>query len=111
MKPSSHYRLFFQRQPNTIKRALYKQNTPKMPLVVPGITTNSCSSKEEWMNKLIGKKIEESPADPTISFAKKDLPQSHRIVKPGGAITMDYNPDRLNIHVDENDNVRDVNYG
>ncbi|KAL4796427.1 hypothetical protein BDV19DRAFT_360957 [Aspergillus venezuelensis] len=82
-----------------------------MPLVVPGITTNSGNLKEEWMNKLVGKKIEESPGDATTSFAKKDLPETHRIVKPGEAMTMDHNKDRLNIHLDENDNVRDVNYG
>ena len=44
-------------------------------------------------------------------FAKQDLPESHRIVKPGDFTTMDYRPERLNIHLDENENVRDVNYG
>ncbi|KAJ0424685.1 hypothetical protein BJY00DRAFT_276162 [Aspergillus carlsbadensis] len=80
-----------------------------MPLVVPGITSNSGGNKDEWLNKLVGKKISESSNE--TCFAKKDLPETHRIVKPGEFTTMDHQPDRLNIHLDENDNVRDVNYG
>ncbi|KAL2817778.1 hypothetical protein BJX63DRAFT_429473 [Aspergillus granulosus] len=80
-----------------------------MPLVVPGITTSG-GKKDEWLNKLVGKKISESLSNETC-FAKKDLPESHRIIRPGDFKTMDHRPERLNIHVDENDNVRDVNYG
>ncbi|RDW76359.1 uncharacterized protein DSM5745_06351 [Aspergillus mulundensis] len=83
-----------------------------MPLVVPGITNTSGSgsgSKEEWLNKLVGKRIADSHNE--TCFAKQDLPETHRIVKPGEVTTMDHRPERLNIHVDENDNVRDVNYG
>lgn len=33
----------------------------KMPLVVPGITnTGSGNSKDDWLNKLVGKKISDS---------------------------------------------------
>ncbi|KAI9376765.1 peptidase inhibitor I78 family-domain-containing protein [Aspergillus egyptiacus] len=81
-----------------------------MPLVVPGINNTSGGSTDEWLNKLMGKKLSDSASDAT-SFAKKDLPESHRIVKPGDMMTMDHRPERLNIHVDENDNVRDVRYG
>ncbi|KAL5045726.1 hypothetical protein BDW71DRAFT_183229 [Aspergillus fruticulosus] len=85
-------------------------STIKMPLVVPGITnTSSGNSKDEWLNKLVGKKITDSHNE--TCFAKQDLPESHRIVKPGEFTTMDHRPERLNIHLDENDNVRDVNYG
>ncbi|KAL4809673.1 hypothetical protein BDV18DRAFT_157423 [Aspergillus unguis] len=81
-----------------------------MPLVVPGITNNSGGNlKEEWLNKLAGKKIGDSTNE--VSFAKKDLPESHRVVKPGDFTTMDHNPNRLNVHVDENDNVKNVTYG
>ncbi|KAL5341793.1 hypothetical protein BJX70DRAFT_395521 [Aspergillus crustosus] len=80
-----------------------------MPLVVPGITNTSGGSQDDWLNKLVGKKIGDSSG--ATSFAKKDLPETHRILKPGSSMTMDHRPDRLNIHVDENDNVRDVNYG
>ncbi|KKK22719.1 hypothetical protein P175DRAFT_0555165 [Aspergillus ochraceoroseus IBT 24754] len=86
-----------------------------MPLVVPGITntgganTSGQATKDEWLNKLVGKKLSESSSDET-TFAKKDLPKIHRIVKRGEMMTMDHRPDRLNIYLDENDNVRDVNY-
>ncbi|KAJ5898363.1 hypothetical protein N7504_008651 [Penicillium tannophilum] len=82
-----------------------------MPLVVPGITTNSAKGdKSDWENKLMGKKISDSSSN-EISFAKKDLPESHRVLKPGDMKTMDHNPDRLNIHLGEDDTVQNVTYG
>ncbi|PYH46187.1 uncharacterized protein BP01DRAFT_391028 [Aspergillus saccharolyticus JOP 1030-1] len=82
-----------------------------MPLVVPGINnTSGGSSQDEWANKLMGKTVTEGSSD-VNSFAKQDLPKTHRIVKPGDAMTMDHNPDRLNVHVDENGTVHNVNYG
>ncbi|KAL2004227.1 hypothetical protein VTN02DRAFT_5370 [Thermoascus thermophilus] len=80
-----------------------------MPLVVPGI--NGCmGEKEGWANRLMGKKITESTTDVT-SFARRDLPESHRVIKPGDAVTRDYRPERLNVHVDEHGTVRDVQFG
>ncbi|KAL3458777.1 hypothetical protein BJX64DRAFT_265869 [Aspergillus heterothallicus] len=87
---------------------LHLSNNATMPLVVPGITSSG-GKKDEWMNKLVGKRISDSSNE--TCFAKKDLPESHRIVRPGDFTTADHRPERLNIHVDENDNVRDVNYG
>ena len=37
-----------------------------MPLVVPGITSNSGDKTEEWTNKLIGKKISEEPSNEIV---------------------------------------------
>ncbi|EAU38845.1 conserved hypothetical protein [Aspergillus terreus NIH2624] len=83
-----------------------------MPLVVPGMlnTNDAQGSKEEWMSKLAGKKISDSTSD-VNSFSKKDLPESHRILKPGDAMTMDHRPDRLNVHLDQSGIVHDVNFG
>ncbi|KAE8346740.1 hypothetical protein BDV24DRAFT_158371 [Aspergillus arachidicola] len=78
-----------------------------MPLVVPEV---NAGDKNEWLNKLAGKTITEGTSDVT-SFAKKDLPQSHRIVKPGDMMTMDYRPERLNVHLDDKGTVHDVNFG
>lgn len=39
-----------------------------MPLVVPGIQSKDGNSKEEWMTKLMGKKIGEQH-DEVVSFA------------------------------------------
>ncbi|KAJ4564681.1 hypothetical protein HRR95_006263 [Exophiala dermatitidis] len=65
-----------------------------MPLVVPGINSNdSGSSTDSWMSKLMGKKLSDNQTNET-SFAKKDLPQNHRVVEEGGMMTMDHNPDR-----------------
>ncbi|CDM30261.1 hypothetical protein DTO013E5_8619 [Penicillium roqueforti] len=79
-----------------------------MPLVVPGINS-SFGDKSEWVNKLMGKTISDTTNE--TSFAKKDLPESHRVLKPGDAKTMDHNPNRLNILVDDAGEVHDVNYG
>ncbi|KAI9041561.1 uncharacterized protein KD926_006635 [Aspergillus affinis] len=102
---------------NEIEIEPYRKATPlfhsTMPLVVPGLTnasTNDTDNKQEWLNKLAGKKISDSPSD-VNTFAKKDLPESHRIIKPGDAMTMDYRQERLNIHLGEDDIVHDVNFG
>ncbi|KAJ5939533.1 hypothetical protein N7466_002667 [Penicillium verhagenii] len=63
-----------------------------MPLVVPGINS-SLGDKSEWVNKLMGKKISDTGSN-EISFAKKDLPESHRVLKPGDMKSMDHNPER-----------------
>lgn len=45
------------------------------------------------------------------TFAKKDLPEKHRVVKEGDMMTMDHNPDRLNIHVGDDGTVTKVTHG
>ncbi|OOG01101.1 hypothetical protein ASPCADRAFT_860 [Aspergillus carbonarius ITEM 5010] len=81
-----------------------------MPLVVPGINSAPGPNQEEWLHKLAGKKITESSDSDVTSFAKKDLPESHRVIKPGDVVTMDYRADRLNIHVDDEGVVQNVNF-
>ncbi|OAX85243.1 hypothetical protein ACJ72_00365 [Emergomyces africanus] len=61
-----------------------------MPLVVPNVSNDD---KADWATKLLGKKLTDSTSD-NLSFAKKDLPAVHRVVKPGTFVTMDYKPDR-----------------
>jgi hypothetical protein len=64
-----------------------------MPLVVPGITSKHGDSKtSDWVNKLTGKKIGNTSDE--VTFAKKDLPSEHRIIKEGDVVTVDHNPDR-----------------
>ncbi|KAK0641495.1 hypothetical protein B0T16DRAFT_419929 [Cercophora newfieldiana] len=82
-----------------------------MPLVVPGITSNSSGDKtEEWTNKLVGKKLADEPSNETI-FCKTELPQQTRVIEPGMMVTKDYNPDRLNVHIKEDGTVSHVNHG
>ena len=45
------------------------------------------------------------------TFAKQDLPKEHRVLKPDSMSTMDFKPDRLNIHVSEDGTVQNVRYG
>ncbi|KAF2145564.1 uncharacterized protein K452DRAFT_243704 [Aplosporella prunicola CBS 121167] len=79
-----------------------------MPLVVPGLQSTG-DKTQDWSNQLLGKKIGDTSDN--VTFAKQDLPQSHRIVQEGGPMTMDYNPERLNVHVAEDGTVRKVTHG
>ncbi|CAL5873410.1 uncharacterized protein PFLUO_LOCUS7689 [Penicillium psychrofluorescens] len=80
-----------------------------MPLVVPGINS-APDSKSDWANKLMGKKLSDTTSD-VNSFAKKDLPESHRVLKPDDFATTDHKPSRLNVHVGEDGTVHNVTYG
>ncbi|KAF2667870.1 hypothetical protein BT63DRAFT_302804 [Microthyrium microscopicum] len=83
--------------------------TQRMPLVVPGLMSSGKDKNDDWANKLMGKKIGESSDE--VTFAKKDLPEQHRVVKEGDMTTMDHNPDRMNIHVDGEGMVKKVTHG
>lgn len=78
-----------------------------MPLVVPDVSKDELAS---WEQKLLGKKITDGAAD-NISFAKKDLPEKHRIIGPGQCTTMEFVANRLNVYVDENKTVTKVQHG
>ncbi|KUJ08056.1 uncharacterized protein LY89DRAFT_691357 [Mollisia scopiformis] len=81
-----------------------------MPLVVPGINSGGDNSKtEEWMNKLVGKKLTDGPSDAT-SFAKQDLPKETRVIEPGSMVTKDFNENRLNVHLKEDGTVSHVDH-
>jgi len=80
-----------------------------MPLVIPGITNKSAGSSEDWQNKLMGKKI--GDASDEITFAKKDLPKEHRVLKEGDMASMDHKPERMNIHVDGDGTVNKITHG
>ncbi|KAI6794119.1 hypothetical protein KC363_g4989 [Hortaea werneckii] len=85
-----------------------------MPLVVPGMQSKEGGSggnekTSDWMNKLMGKKIGEGNNETT--FAKTDLPKQHRMVKEGDMMTMDHNPERLNIHTSDDGTVTKVTHG
>jgi hypothetical protein len=86
-----------------------------MPLVVPGINSQDSNSSasgtggSSWITKLMGKTLSDKTNE--TSFAKQDLPQNHRVVEEGGFVTMDHNPDRLNVHVDKDGTVKKVTHG
>ncbi|KAG0649814.1 hypothetical protein D0Z07_3827 [Hyphodiscus hymeniophilus] len=81
-----------------------------MPLVVPGINSGGDASKtEEWTNKLVGKTLGEGSSN-EVNFAKADLPKETRVIQPGQMVTKDFNPDRLNVHVDDKGTVTHVDH-
>lgn len=91
-----------------------------MPLVVPGITSTGGGDnlQNEWMSKLMGKKLTDSAGDHSVStiyfmlsaqflaqmgrsnshgeqsFSKKELPSNHRVVEGESMMSMDHKPDR-----------------
>ncbi|KAF2019024.1 hypothetical protein BU24DRAFT_489068 [Aaosphaeria arxii CBS 175.79] len=80
-----------------------------MPLVVPGLQSKDGNSGDDWLTKLMGKKLGDSHDE--VTFAKQDLPKEHRVLQPDSMSTMDHKPERLNIHVDEEGTVKKVRYG
>ncbi|GAB7348404.1 hypothetical protein MBLNU459_g6837t1 [Dothideomycetes sp. NU459] len=80
-----------------------------MPLVIPGLQSKDGDKTSKWQNELMGKKIGDSSDQ--VTFAKKDLPESHRVIKGDDMMSMDHNPDRLNIHVGDDGTVRKVTHG
>ena len=64
-----------------------------MPLIPDTMNpTTSGGGTQEWMSKLMGKKIGDNHSE--TSFAKKDLPSSHRVLGEGDFATMDHRPER-----------------
>ncbi|EOA82266.1 hypothetical protein ACJQWK_05540 [Exserohilum turcicum] len=80
-----------------------------MPLVVPGLQSKDGNGSDDWMSKLMGKKLGDQHDE--VTFAKADLPKEHRILKPDSMKTMDHKPERLNVHVDEDGTVKDITHG
>ncbi|KAL7937306.1 hypothetical protein V8C35DRAFT_292148 [Trichoderma chlorosporum] len=81
-----------------------------MPLVVPGVMTNPDDKNQVWANKLVGKTFSETESNETM-FCKTDLPEQHRIIKPGSMVTKDFRPERLNVHLNEDGTVSHVLHG
>lgn len=44
-------------------------------------------------------------------FCKKDLPEKCRVITPGMMVTRDMDPDRLNVHLNEDGTVSHVLHG
>ncbi|KAL8675837.1 MAG: hypothetical protein Q9186_007561 [Xanthomendoza sp. 1 TL-2023] len=84
-----------------------------MPLIVPDLnpaSTSADTAQQEWMTKLMGKKITDSGPSDNLSFAKAELPKEHRIVEPGAMLSKDFNPNRLNVHLAEDGTVSHVDF-
>jgi hypothetical protein len=75
------------------------------------------SSAEYWKQRLVGKRFAEDdeilPADISQDqiVRRRDLPKTHRVIKPNEMITADYRSDRLNIRLDENNRIIRTDFG
>ena len=45
-----------------------------MPLVVPGVMTSGSSQQEEWMSKLMGKKLSDGTSDSMVATYLAEFP-------------------------------------
>ncbi|KAH8555631.1 hypothetical protein BGW37DRAFT_477979 [Umbelopsis sp. PMI_123] len=65
-----------------------------------------------WQDKLIGKTLIENDQATDLSddqtFLVKNLPQPFRVVKRDSMVTMDFRPERMNVHIDDNNKVTGV---
>ncbi|KFX92073.1 hypothetical protein O988_07440 [Pseudogymnoascus sp. VKM F-3808] len=95
--------------PKPQTRLLHRTTTAIMPLVAPGITGDVVPQTQDWTNRLMGKTIgDESNA---TTFAMSELPENTRIIPEGQATTMDFQENRLNVHLAKDGTVRQVNQG
>jgi hypothetical protein len=77
----------------------------------------SAEDLENWKKKLLGKQFVENnevlPANISQDqiIRESDLPEPHLVVRSRGVYLEDYISNRLNIVLDENNNITDVRYG
>ncbi|KAK6356462.1 hypothetical protein TWF718_000821 [Orbilia javanica] len=70
--------------------------------------------QKQWRDKLVGKKIVDSPSDHPEHFSTQDLPQgpqAHRVIAPGNMYTQDFRPERMNVHVDDDGFCTHIRFG
>ncbi|KAK6531428.1 hypothetical protein TWF281_008233 [Arthrobotrys megalospora] len=80
----------------------------------PAMDPPSQHVQQQWTDKLVGKKIVDSPSDHPEHFCKQDLPQgvqAHRVIAPGTMVTKDFRPSRMNVHVDDDGTCTHINFG
>lgn len=91
---SSSITIFENNRP-IIARTYSHSSILNMPLVVPGINSGDGNDQtQNWMQKLMGKKITETGRSDENNFAKSELPQKHRVLSEDSMMTMDHNPER-----------------
>jgi hypothetical protein len=66
--------------------------------------------KDEWATKLMGKTCKREDHS-EVNYNRTELPKESRVIAPGQAVTKDYMPNRMNVHVDENETVMNITYG
>lgn len=75
--------------------------------------------KEDLKSQLVGNFLYNSESKSSldslgdnIKFVNEDdLPKKKRVIKPGYMVTMDYDPERLNVHIRDDFYIKDVKWG
>ncbi|KAI9470752.1 MAG: hypothetical protein EXX96DRAFT_511179 [Benjaminiella poitrasii] len=72
-------------------------------------------SNEEWERKLLGKILVQDDIKTELSNDQivkiNELPEFHRVLRPGQPQTRDFRPNRLNVFVDDSYKIERVYYG
>lgn len=50
-------------------------------------------------------------SDPKTTVRHSEIPENSRIIRGDSIVTMDFNPDRLNLYLDKDDKVEKQTYG
>lgn len=92
-------------------RAFSHVNTSKTSSNMSAPPAAVVAKTQEWESKLKGKNVSSDDValpvrPPSCSAAdreqvKQQLPEKHRVIRPGTIVTRDFVEDRLNVHVDE----------
>ncbi|OBT90318.1 hypothetical protein VE02_03369 [Pseudogymnoascus sp. 03VT05] len=80
-----------------------------MPLVAPQISGDVVPQTQDWTNKLMGKTIGDENS--VTTFAMADLPENTRIIPEGQPAALDFQENRLNVHLGKDGTVRQVTQG
>ncbi|EWC48431.1 hypothetical protein DRE_02200 [Drechslerella stenobrocha 248] len=67
--------------------------------------------KQKWTTDLVGKKIVDQRSDDPEHFCKQDLPEQNRVIAPGTLVTRDFRPQRMNVHLDDEDRCSHITFG
>jgi len=59
----------------------------------------------------MGKQVVDSPTKEENQISLEELPKGSRILTPDSMYTMDFKPDRLNLHIDETGHVIKETHG
>ncbi|KAH8148608.1 uncharacterized protein LAJ45_07319 [Morchella importuna] len=100
----------YQAQPNNFKMS-DKQQREFNNLRDEQAAQNRGSMKEHWEAKLLGKKVVDGAVSEASTFSKNDLPSGHRVLGKDSMMTLDYRPERLNVHVDEDGTCNRISMG
>ncbi|OBU01361.2 hypothetical protein VE01_00018 [Pseudogymnoascus verrucosus] len=101
--------LTYTKSQNLQTRPLHATTAARMPLVAPQISGDVVPQTQDWTNRLMGKTIGDENS--VTTFAMSDLPENTRIIPEGQPAALDFQENRLNVHLGKDGTVRQVTQG